>query len=118
MAKTKKWSKTSIIGLILLPCLLIGSQTGLQQKRPEVPYVPTPEEVVAEMLNMANVDPDDVIYDLGCGDGRIVIKAAKELGCRGVGRLRIERGGETHPGRGRGGHRSLLLRRLVRAKRG
>ena len=55
------------------------------QRTPDVPYVPTPHEVVAEMLKMANVTKDDVVYDLGCGDGRIVIAAAKEYGARGVG---------------------------------
>jgi SAM-dependent methyltransferase len=52
---------------------------------PEVPYVPTPEEVVVEMLKMAEVTPSDIVYDLGCGDGRIVITAAKVFGARGVG---------------------------------
>ena len=51
----------------------------------DVPYVPTPYEVVAVMLRMVDVKKDDVLYDLGCGDGRIVITAAKEAGCRGVG---------------------------------
>lgn len=55
-----------------------------QSRKPEVPYVPTPEEVVAEMLKLANVTKDDVVIDLGCGDGRIVIAAAK-LGARGIG---------------------------------
>jgi precorrin-6B methylase 2 len=56
-----------------------------QERRPEVPFVPTPDEVVAEMLRLANVDKNDVVYDLGCGDGRIVITAAQKLGARGVG---------------------------------
>lgn len=51
----------------------------------DVPYVPTPEPVVAEMLRIANVSKDDVIYDLGSGDGRIVITAAQEYGARGIG---------------------------------
>lgn len=85
MARTKRHMNKSIVGLLFLSCLVMWGETGLQQKRPEVPYVPTPEEVVAEMLRMANVGQDDVLYDLGCGDGRIVITAAKELGCRGVG---------------------------------
>ena len=49
------------------------------------PYVPTPMNVVEKMLEMAEVDKDDIIYDIGCGDGRIVITAAKEFGARGVG---------------------------------
>jgi SAM-dependent methyltransferase len=56
-----------------------------QEPLPEVPYVPTPEEVVVEMLKMAGVTQNDVVYDLGCGDGRIVITAAKAFGARGVG---------------------------------
>src|SRR5687768_10922608 len=51
----------------------------------DVPYVPTPDHVVAKMLDVANVSENDVVYDLGCGDGRIVITAAKERGARGVG---------------------------------
>ena len=50
-----------------------------------MPYVPTPPEVVNKMLDMAKVKSGDVLYDLGCGDGRIVITAAKERGARGVG---------------------------------
>lgn len=49
------------------------------------PYVPTPDEVVEKMLAMAQIDKDDILYDLGCGDGRIVITAAKKYGIRGVG---------------------------------
>ena len=56
-----------------------------QEPLPEVPYVPTPEEVVMEMLKMAGVTRNDIVYDLGCGDGRIVITAAKVFGARGVG---------------------------------
>lgn len=56
-----------------------------QQQRPEVPYVPTPDNVVAEMLKLAGVMKNDVVYDLGCGDGRVVITAARDLGARGVG---------------------------------
>ncbi|QZZ18677.1 methyltransferase domain-containing protein [Leptothermofonsia sichuanensis E412] len=56
------------------------------QERPaDVPYVPTPQSVVDEMLKIANVGQDDVVYDLGSGDGRIVITAARTYGARGVG---------------------------------
>ncbi len=51
----------------------------------DVPYVPTPESVVDAMLTMAGVKGDDVLYDLGSGDGRIPITAAKRFGTRGVG---------------------------------
>lgn len=56
-----------------------------EQRQPDVPYVPTPNEVVAQMLALAKVTGDDVIYDLGSGDGRIVITAAQKFGTRGVG---------------------------------
>jgi SAM-dependent methyltransferase len=55
------------------------------EKDPEVPYVPTHERVVAEMLKVAKVGKNDILYDLGSGDGRIVITAAKKFGTRGVG---------------------------------
>ncbi|AFZ34265.1 Methyltransferase type 11 [Stanieria cyanosphaera PCC 7437] len=52
---------------------------------PDVPYVPTPENVVNQMLELANVSGDDVLYDLGSGDGRIPITAAQKYGTRGTG---------------------------------
>ena len=55
------------------------------ERKPDVPYVPTPQPVVEAMLDLAKVGKNDVVYDLGCGDGRIVITAAKERGARGVG---------------------------------
>ncbi|WP_291764489.1 methyltransferase domain-containing protein [Caldivirga sp. UBA161] len=50
----------------------------------DVPYVPSPEVVVRRMLQVSGVRPGEVVYDLGCGDGRIVIMAAKEFGARAV----------------------------------
>ncbi len=49
------------------------------------PFVPTPMSVVEKMLELARVDKDDILFDLGCGDGRIVITAARKYGTRGVG---------------------------------
>jgi SAM-dependent methyltransferase len=54
-------------------------------RRPDVIWLPTDDPVVTAMLKLANVTKDDVVYDLGCGDGRIVIAAAKQFGARGVG---------------------------------
>ena len=51
----------------------------------DVPYVPTPQEIVRNMLQLAGVHKGDVVIDLGCGDGRIVVTAASEFGARGVG---------------------------------
>lgn len=67
-------------------CVWAQEQPGREHpSAPQVPYVPTPHAVVEEMLRLANVTPDDVLYDLGCGDGRIVIAAAQRFGARGVG---------------------------------
>ncbi|HWP34000.1 MAG TPA: class I SAM-dependent methyltransferase [Thermodesulfobacteriota bacterium] len=80
-------------GLAVVPALLLAlavagaaprAQTTLD-RAPDVPYVPTPEEVVDAMLKVANVTKNDIVYDLGSGDGRIVIAAAKKYGARGVG---------------------------------
>ena len=60
-----------------------GTQTQLRS--PDVIFVPTPQEVVDAMLKVAKVTKNDVIYDLGCGDGRIPVTAAKAYGARGVG---------------------------------
>jgi cyclopropane fatty-acyl-phospholipid synthase-like methyltransferase len=51
----------------------------------EVPFVPTPVWVVDRMLEMARVTPADVVYDLGSGDGAIIIRAAQKFGARGIG---------------------------------
>lgn len=56
-----------------------------QGPTPDVPYVPTPQNVVDKMLEVAEVRSTDLIYDLGCGDGRILITAAMRFGARGVG---------------------------------
>jgi uncharacterized protein (TIGR03000 family) len=61
-----------------------------EKKAPEgreldVPFVPTPQDVVDKMLELAAVTEKDVVYDLGCGDGRIVVTAAKKYGCKAVG---------------------------------
>jgi predicted RNA methylase len=54
-------------------------------KKPDVVYVPTPQAVVDRMLELAEVKTGDIVYDLGCGDGRIVVTAAKKFGVRAVG---------------------------------
>ncbi|HEX8310210.1 MAG TPA: class I SAM-dependent methyltransferase [Chthoniobacteraceae bacterium] len=57
----------------------------MPERKPDIHYVPTPEDVVEEMLRLTNVTKDDLVYDLGSGDGRIVITAAKKRGARGIG---------------------------------
>ena len=77
-------------GKVLFTWLLIFSWSHLaraQQDSPveQVPYVPTPIEVVDRMLEFGDVKKSDVVYDIGSGDGRIVIEAAKKYGAKGVG---------------------------------
>ena len=66
-----------------------GAQAAQTPKRPDAPqlapYVPTPQEVVDRMLALANVQKTDFVVDLGCGDGRIPVTAAKKYGARGLG---------------------------------
>jgi ribosomal protein L11 methylase PrmA len=64
---------------------VFAQQAATATRTPDVPYVPTNEEVVEAMLKLAKVTKNDVVYDLGCGDGRIVITAAKKYGATGKG---------------------------------
>jgi SAM-dependent methyltransferase len=75
---------------ICLPAAALAQQAKQKEKEkkvrePDVIFVPTPHSVVEKMLELAKVTKDDVVYDLGCGDGRIVIAAAKKYGCKAVG---------------------------------
>jgi SAM-dependent methyltransferase len=65
--------------------LHLGAQWDESGFGGDVPYVPTPPEVVDAMLKIAGVSPSDIVYDLGCGDGRIVVSAAKTYGAHGTG---------------------------------
>ncbi len=69
----------------MLASIVLAGAAGCLYPGADVPYVQTPTDVVAEMLKIAAVRPDDVVYDLGSGDGRIVIAAARDFGARGVG---------------------------------
>jgi len=71
--------------LAVLALIAPAARLAGQDRPLDVPYVPTKFPVVDEMLKMANVTKADVLYDLGCGDGRIVIGAAQKYGARGVG---------------------------------
>ena len=64
---------------------LAQAQPRKPAQQPDVIYVPTPHEVVDDMLRLANVGKSDILYDLGSGDGRIAIAAAKKFGIRAVG---------------------------------
>jgi len=77
--------KETALGLLVSALVLLPGNGAAQKVIPDVPYVPTPEDVVREMLEMARVGEEDVVYDLGCGDGRIVIMAARDFGAYGIG---------------------------------
>jgi SAM-dependent methyltransferase len=78
--------------VVLLPSLLLSQEPRAENQhnktpvvKPDVVYIPTPYFVVYSMLKLAQPKRTDMVYDLGCGDGRIVIEAAKLYGSRGVG---------------------------------
>jgi SAM-dependent methyltransferase len=79
--------------VLAVPALLLpfaaDTASAQEQARPakplDAPYIPTEMPIVRKMLEMGKVNRNDTLYDLGCGDGRIVITAAKERGARGVG---------------------------------
>jgi trans-aconitate methyltransferase len=84
-------SRPLVLSVLVFVALTVASAAVVAQpaktldKQPEVPFVPTNDKVVAEMLKVANVGKNDVLYDLGSGDGRIPITAARRWGTRGVG---------------------------------
>ncbi|KFI07508.1 cyclopropane-fatty-acyl-phospholipid synthase family protein [Massilia sp. BSC265] len=82
--RTLLLSAAAAAGSILLPTRALAQDLA-EPSRLDVPYVPTPQEVVDRMLEMGKVGKNDVLYDLGCGDGRIVVTAAKVRGARGTG---------------------------------
>lgn len=71
--------------LLAIPAGAADAPAKATPKRPDVVYVPTPQAVVDKMLQMAAIKPGDVVYDLGCGDGRVVVTAAKRYGVKAAG---------------------------------
>ena len=71
--------------LAFAAALVLAAPAAARAQQPDVIFVPTPYEVVDEMLKLANVKKGDVLYDLGSGDGRIPVTAAKRFGIRAVG---------------------------------
>ncbi len=82
-----RFDKLTVRSLALLALFtsLAVTQSSQPKHELDVPYVPTTEAAVKAMLKLAEVKRTDIVYDLGCGDGRIVIAAAKEYGAHGVG---------------------------------
>ena len=83
--RIQKISKLFLVFVAVGALTVALAQETQPQKKLDVPYVPTPQDVVDAMLKLAAVTKNDVVYDLGCGDGRIVVTAAKNYGARGVG---------------------------------
>jgi len=83
--RPKHWIPCSAFAVAVLLISLAAAQDSTPARKPDVPYVPTTDEAVQVMLKLADVKKSDVVYDLGCGDGRIVIAAAVTYGARGVG---------------------------------
>jgi SAM-dependent methyltransferase len=77
----------ALAALSALACSAGGNSKDKEeeQAKPDVVFIPTPQPVVEKMLEAAKVTKDDVVYDLGCGDGRIVCTAARKYGCKSYG---------------------------------
>lgn len=75
-----------LVGLAVCTAVYFAvEKVSKKSREPDVYFIPTPQEVVDKMLEMSKVTKDDLLYDLGCGDGRIVVTAAKRYGCKAVG---------------------------------
>jgi cyclopropane fatty-acyl-phospholipid synthase-like methyltransferase len=87
----KRWSFAAlgICSMLLLSTYAQDSAKpkpkGEKAKYDDPTYLPTPDNVIAKMFEMGKIKKDDIIFDLGCGDGRILYMAAEKFGCRGIG---------------------------------
>jgi len=88
--RTKNLGATFILIIVLMTAGGCGSSVAIWTDG-EVPFVRSTPAVIDRMLEMAQVKPDDVVYDIGSGDGAIVIRAAKKYGVKGVG-IEIDQG--------------------------
>ena len=80
------WSTMAVLALVVLASRArAAADEPKAAKMPDCVYVGTPNDVVAKMLEMANIQKSDLVYDPGCGDGRMVVMAAKKYGCKAVG---------------------------------
>jgi SAM-dependent methyltransferase len=82
MNRSRLFGCVALLGTAALLILAPGYAQEKPTREPDVIYVPTPVEVVEKMFELADVRPGEVLYDLGCGDGRIPVMAAKKFGIR------------------------------------
>lgn len=86
--KTRMWIAAVVISVFSAAAFVMLQPAQSQEKgtrEPDVIYVPTPTEVVEKMFELADIRPGEIVYDLGCGDGRIPVMAAKKFGVRAFG---------------------------------
>jgi tRNA G37 N-methylase Trm5 len=81
----QKLKKVNVLCLLLVVAICVAPAQERKLREPDVVFVPTPQNVVDEMMKLAKVGKGDVVYDLGCGDGRLVITAAKLGAAKAVG---------------------------------
>ncbi|HVF63739.1 MAG TPA: class I SAM-dependent methyltransferase [Casimicrobiaceae bacterium] len=81
----RRYFGAALLGCGVALAAALHAQTAPVTRAPDVPYEPSPPEVVRAMLELAAVKPSDTVYDLGSGDGRIVIAAARDFGARAIG---------------------------------
>ncbi len=81
----KRFLVTLLVGVVAVAASSLRGEEQEAERTPDVIFVPTPHEVVEIMLRLADIGENDVVYDLGCGDGRIVVAAAKKYGVRAYG---------------------------------
>ena len=84
MRRTAQLVVAAFVVFSVMPAAAFA-QSAAPERKPDVIFVPTPDSVIKAMLELAKVDENSVVYDLGCGDGRIVIAAARDFGARAVG---------------------------------
>ncbi len=83
--RIRKSQLSSCVLVSMLCVTAFAAQSAKPRREPDVPFVPTTDQAVEAMLKLGDVKQNDIVYDLGCGDGRIVVEAAKRFGARGVG---------------------------------
>ncbi len=86
MQNRREFIKSALSIPALFGCIALADDKKPKfMRNPDVVYVGTPYDLISKMLKMARVKKEDVVYDLGCGDARMLVVAAQKYGCRGVG---------------------------------